>query len=156
MTPATILDHDGIGQPITEWALDYGITPAIIIGRLERGATIADAITTPMQIGLGTQRLPIFSPEQLPASRRKGTSYWVNGVSKTLTEWAAHVGISRTAFLVRLGRMPIEEAVALAPRSKTARKHPGVVLDFTPSKGTGAGKALEERPNLTFSQEAAE
>ncbi|MDZ7874359.1 MAG: hypothetical protein U5N27_15240 [Rhizobium sp.] len=51
MTPASILEHDGISQSITEWALDYGITPAIIIARLERGMSIADAITTPMKTG---------------------------------------------------------------------------------------------------------
>lgn len=57
MTPATILEHDGIKQPIKEWALDYGITPAIIMGRIERGQTIADAITTPMKIGFRGQKL---------------------------------------------------------------------------------------------------
>lgn len=57
MTPETILEHDGTSQPIIEWALDYGITPSIIIARLERGLSIADAITTPMQTGFRGQRL---------------------------------------------------------------------------------------------------
>lgn len=57
MTPATILELDGIKQPIKEWALDYGITPAIIIARLERGLSIADAITTPMRTGYRGQKL---------------------------------------------------------------------------------------------------
>lgn len=65
MTPETILDHDGIQQPILEWALDYGITPAIIIGRLERGLSIADAITTPMKTGFRGQRLPVFKNNQI-------------------------------------------------------------------------------------------
>lgn len=65
MTPETILEHEGIQQPIIEWALDYGITPAIIIGRLERGISIADAITTPMKTGHQRQRLPVFSKEQV-------------------------------------------------------------------------------------------
>ncbi len=61
MTPETILEHDGIQQPIVEWALDYGITPAIIIGRLERGVAVSEAITIPMQTGFRGQRLR--SPE---------------------------------------------------------------------------------------------
>ena len=57
MMPAAILEHDGVRQSITEWALDYGITPAIIIARIERGMGIADAITTPMKVGHRGQRL---------------------------------------------------------------------------------------------------
>ncbi|MCZ7930828.1 hypothetical protein O9X90_00745 [Agrobacterium leguminum] len=57
MTPETILEHDGIQQPVIEWALDYGITPAIIIGRLERGVAVSDAITIPMRTGFCGQRL---------------------------------------------------------------------------------------------------
>lgn len=64
MTPETILEHDGIQQPIIEWALDYGITPTIIIGRLGRGMSIEAAITTPMKTGYHGQRLPIFSQQQ--------------------------------------------------------------------------------------------
>ncbi|MCJ2876532.1 hypothetical protein JUM41_19980 [Rhizobium pusense] len=57
MTPATVLEHDGIKQPIKEWALDYGITPAIIIARLERGEPVAVAITKPMKTGFRGQKL---------------------------------------------------------------------------------------------------
>jgi hypothetical protein len=37
---STLLLFEVVEQPIIEWALDYGITPAIIIGRLERGMSI--------------------------------------------------------------------------------------------------------------------
>ena len=60
----TLLRFEGVEQSITEWALDYGITPGIIIARLERGMTIPDAITTPMKVGHRGQRLPIFSRKQ--------------------------------------------------------------------------------------------
>lgn len=64
MTPETILEHDGIQQPIIEWALDYGITPAIIIARIGRGLSVADAITRPMATGHKCQRLPVYSDDQ--------------------------------------------------------------------------------------------
>ena len=64
MTPATILEHDDIKQPIVEWALDYGITPAIIIGRLERGMSIADAIIPMLydEHWAGSSPGPVASP----------------------------------------------------------------------------------------------
>ncbi|MGP4670255.1 hypothetical protein [Agrobacterium pusense] len=73
MTPATILEHDGIKQPIKEWALDYGVTPAIIMARIERGQTIADAITTPMKTGFRGQKLASRDMEALirASSRRR-------------------------------------------------------------------------------------
>lgn len=37
-----------------------------------------------------------------------------------------------------------------------ASRTSGVVSNFTPLKGTGAGSTLQETPNITFSQEAAE
>lgn len=57
MTPATSLTFDGIEQPVTEWALDYGILPAVILARLERGLSVEQAITTPMVVAPG-QTLP--------------------------------------------------------------------------------------------------
>jgi len=53
MTPATTLTFDGIKQAITEWALDYGIAPAVIIARLERGLPVEEAITRPMVTARG-------------------------------------------------------------------------------------------------------
>lgn len=73
MTPATILSHDGIEQSVSEWALDYGITPAIIIGRLERGEAIADAITTPMKTGHRGQKL---SSPDIEAFIASNASIW--------------------------------------------------------------------------------
>lgn len=155
MTPATLLEHDGIDQPITEWALDYGITPAIIIARLDRGQSVADAITTPMQIGFRGQSLPVFHPEQRAKRKptgRKYRTYTHNGERLTLAAWALRAGINKATI-----RNRIESGWSMADALSTpARAKPGVVWNFTPSKGTGAGSTLQETPNITFSQEAAE
>ncbi|MDW9841316.1 hypothetical protein GOB05_15210 [Sinorhizobium meliloti] len=128
MTPATILEHDDIKQPILEWALDYGITPAIIIGRLERGMSIADAITTPMFVGHAGQRLPIFSCKQVHRGQRKPTNrvqskrtdrsamtYTHNGKTLTLAQWALATGLSKNTIYGRLyAGWSIERALTLS------------------------------------------
>lgn len=117
MTPEMIIEHDGIQQPIIEWALDYGITPAIIIARLERGLSVSDAITTPMQTGHHGQRLPIFSAEQAKSIRR-AKRYTANGVIGPLKDWAERSGVSTQTLRARLTRMTLEEAIALgAPKA---------------------------------------
>lgn len=65
----TMLTHDGITQPVTEWALDYGIYPNVITDRLARGWTIDRAITTPMIVAPRQQLIPHYMPGM---SRRPG------------------------------------------------------------------------------------
>lgn len=168
MTPNAMLTHDNIEQTITEWALDYGLTPGIIIARLERGMTTADAITTPMHVAHRGQRLPIFHKAQRrrgqPLKPKRGrrpnmgllTAF---GQSKTLTQWADHIGVIEMTLRKRLMTKSLEDALTMPKRlqaPKTMAERPGVPSDFEPSKGTGAGSAFQESPNLTFSKEAAE
>lgn len=155
MTPETILEHDGISQSILEWALDFGITPNVIIARLHRGMSVPDAITVPMVVAHSGQRLPIFSHEQVPRNRRKDY-FTVRGETKSLMEWASQIGITRTALLARVRVMSIEDALALGAEEHPNTDTPGVVENFTPSEGTGAGSTSQETPNITFSQETAE
>lgn len=132
MTPATILEYDGISQPITEWALDYGITPAIIIGRLERGEAIANAITTPMQLGHRGQRLNSPSIEAF--------------IRSNAAEWKQE-------------RRELTSPRSVTPqknRSVDPTHASGVVSNLRALVGTGAGSTAQETPNITFSQEAAE
>ncbi|WP_311028215.1 hypothetical protein [Mesorhizobium koreense] len=70
MTPATMIAFDGIEQPVTEWALDYGIAPAVIIARLERGMPVAEAITKPMVAARG-QKLSGEHIDSYVASQRR-------------------------------------------------------------------------------------
>lgn len=149
MTPATILEHDGIKQPVTEWALDYGITPSIIIGRLERGDTITDAITKPMHVGHHSQRLPIYCREQVvgirqhasrqPVQRKRPQKHTVGDMSLTLGEWAAHLGITYVALCQRMHTRGSVEAAVLDVQPRP-RKGPGVVSDFADNSGTGGGR----------------
>jgi len=174
MTPETILEHDGIQQPIIEWALDYGITPAIIIGRLQRGLSIADAITIPMKTGHQRQRLPIFSKEQVNSRSRNTVTptHTVNGITRTIAEWAEGLNLSVSSLQQRLAKgMPLE--VALTTPNMTQKKQsnrltcsdadrqdaatpPGVPDNFPACLGTGAGSTSQETPNISFSKEAAE
>ncbi|MGK9053127.1 hypothetical protein [Neorhizobium petrolearium] len=159
MTPATILEHDGVRQSITEWALDYGITPAIIIARLERGMTMADAITMPMKVGFRGQRLPIFSNTQVaiaaPSRANLAKLYTFNGKTLTATEWAGIAGIKLKTFHSRLRKgWTFDLAITVPPGERLGRfahGRPGVPSDFPPSKGTGAGSTAKETPKITFS-----
>lgn len=126
MTPATILEHDGIKQPIKEWALDYGITPGIIMARLERGMSVADAITTPMRTGFRGQKLAspdmetfirrgsrrweserrkVISASRTAKVRRSGSNVLMlchQGETLSLLEWAERTGLNAVTIRARL------------------------------------------------------
>lgn len=89
-------------------------------------------------------------------SGRPEHAHTVNGAVRTLKQWAKHLGISKVTLLRRRRELGSLEA-AIAMGGPQRRRHaPGVVSNFAPSKGTGAGSTAQETPNLTFSQEAAE
>lgn len=50
MTPESIIALDGVVQPISEHALDYGIPAALIVARLHGGWDTREAIETPMPV----------------------------------------------------------------------------------------------------------
>lgn len=169
MTPASILAYDGIEQPIIEWALDYGITPEIIVARIERGMTVADAVTTPMLTGHSGQRLPVYhssqgsrasEPPTSKARRRKrkptprvGETYSYCGRALTILEWAAATGLSRGTLYQRLrDGWTIERALTVPMRGRCGL--PGVVADLSAIEGTGAGSTAQETPKITFSEKA--
>ena len=83
MNAATIIEHDGTRQSVKEWALDYGITTAIIVARLKAGQTPAQAIETPIialrgQI-LGKQAAVYPRRKKAP---RKVPTYTQDGVTR--------------------------------------------------------------------------
>lgn len=45
-----LLTHDGKTQPLCAWAEQFGVLSASIASRLERGWSVADAITMPMRV----------------------------------------------------------------------------------------------------------
>ena len=162
MTPKTILTFEGRKRSVKDWALDYGITPNIIIARLERGMSIADAITKPMQVAFAGQQLPIFSRLQKSVAtkprKRKKPVYSFNGMTMTLDGWAALTGIREATLKTRIRtNWPLNLALTApsgAHKGRYARRAAGVVSDFAPSKGTGAGSTAQGTSKITFSEEA--
>ena len=127
MNADTLLTFDDREQSILEWALDYGVTPDVIIARLKRGATVKEAISAPMRAAAG-QRLPIFHRRQrvrLPTpsgKARPGETYTVNGVERTFKEWATSLGIGRQALALRLkAHGSLEAAVARGSNQRPLR-----------------------------------
>ena len=136
MTRDDLLTHDGITQPITEWALDYGILPEIIIARLERGLSVATAITRPMSVAPG-QRLPATKQHAL---------YLLDGL--TVSQWSQRTGIPVNTLYDRMrsGRT-FAEAVAMPYRQR------GVASNLDAIPGTGAGGTSEASRNIAFPSE---
>ena len=103
MTENDPLTFDGITQPISEWALDYGIPASLIIDRLAEGQSAETAITTMMP----------FEPEK-PTRKRDPRShvYEHDGKLMTIREWAEYVGIPRSTLSMHLrSGMPIADAI---------------------------------------------
>lgn len=84
-------------------------------------------------------------------ARAAGAKLYVAfGHTRTLREWAEATGISRYTIRNRLEiGWTVEDAVS---RAVQEHRRPGVVSDFSPSKGTGAGSTAQETPNITFSR----
>lgn len=133
MRPADEITFEGERKAITEWALDYGVTPGIIIARLERGDSVECAITTPMKVGHPGQQLPVFHGSQRTHTRRKHgarpTSRVIErnaviewqGEKRTLAEWSKVRGISYGTLTWRLREgWPLE--IALSKSSQTQGK----------------------------------
>lgn len=140
---------DGLTQPIIEWALDYGIYPAVITDRLARGWTVERAITTPMTVaprqrmdGTHLPGLPKLKrkprvPSPLPKLQR-GRLYQHDGESFTLAQWSEVCGISVDALRSRIRHgMTIDQAIELG-RLRSGR-FGGWVKTCQPLRGPAGG-----------------
>lgn len=96
----TDLTHDGITQPITEWAADYGIPCRIIRSRLAKKWSVERAITEPMKVQ-GGMRLVRADMRDTPPTPRLVKRVTYQGETLTLTEWAERIGISRGTLVSR-------------------------------------------------------
>ncbi|KFL30649.1 hypothetical protein JP75_14345 [Devosia riboflavina] len=145
-----MLTHDGITQPINEWALDYGIYPDVIADRLERRWSVERAITTPMVV-VPRQRLNKPEPRtaQRPASTKRGKRLTYMGQCLTVCEWSAVIGVTTHTINNRIRKgMPIEGVLSRAlPIGR-----PGVAQNLCPSKGTGGGSVAQDIPQIEFSE----
>ena len=95
MTDLTI---DGITQPITEWALDYGIPADLIELRLSAGWTPKDAVEMEMPVtnaGLAQHRRHLR--DGTPSTR-----YEVDGRNLTVREWSRKLSMPEKTLRSRL------------------------------------------------------
>jgi hypothetical protein len=72
MTRADLLTLNGVTQSITEWALDYGITPDVIMQRLRKGKTVEAAITRPTLVRRGMRLQGQYLQQELAKLGRPG------------------------------------------------------------------------------------
>lgn len=110
--PRQIIRHDHAGQSltITEWSRLTGIGKATISSRLNSGRSFAEAIDPEFK-----RKPRCFNG--LPI--RKPKLYTVNGVSKSLSEWANEYSVSYHSLAQRLKRgMTLEHALAHSHGSK--------------------------------------
>lgn len=146
------LTFEGITQPVEEWALDYGIPPRLIRDRLNHGWSVERAITTPMRVTPGARLKDVPSIEDRASGRNRRIAH--AGRSLTIGQWAERSGMKYHTLANRLRfGWPIDKAL-----TKPLRPHPkqdrGVVSNFPPVSGTGAGSTAQETPEITFSEEA--
>lgn len=132
MRRSRTLTLDGITQPISEWALDFGILPEVIIARLERGWPVEQAITHPMVVAPG-QKLPASfttPPRRRRGSRpaaqkRTGRRFQHDGHNLTIADWSERTGIGVATINYRLRQgLTFEQAIGLTtmPRGPNSRQ----------------------------------
>lgn len=151
-----MLTHAGITQPVNEWALDYGIYPAVILDRLARGWSAERAITKPMVTapkqrldgahmpGIGRTLKKIVRPVA-PRAAREGGRYAHDGRCLTVVEWSAITGIRPCTIRHRLREgWPMHRVLS--------RGKAGVVANFPLPVGTGGGPTTQEISEIEFSQ----
>lgn len=94
---------NGTTQPITKWALDYGIPVKLIVARIESGWSEERAITEPMRVTAGST-LP-FDAMVRPKRCVSGPAPQLvefNGEALTIKQWAARLGLYEVTLRARL------------------------------------------------------
>lgn len=94
---------DGVTRSMSEWARISGLTLTQLYKRLRRGWPPDKAVKTPPVVN-------IWDPKS--RLHRKPRTLTVDGETKTLSEWAADLGVSRAVIQARLRLgWPAEKAV---------------------------------------------
>jgi hypothetical protein len=128
---------DGVSKKLTEWAAHLGLTTNALHVRANRLGGYEAAIRM--------------------GNRRHTRSITYDGVTMTSDEWASHLGISANAFHARVRNHGAESAITIGGLQQEGRRAgqsdgrtPGVVADLAAINGTGAGRHLQESPEITF------
>lgn len=122
----------GLTMTLHQWAEHLGVNYALLRRRLASGVPAEQALTA--------DRL---SP------RLNTKTYTVNGITKTLPEWAEHLGITYSALMQRLTRYTLAEAIAIPARRVVRRKGRGVVSNLEGLRETGAWGFPQDMSNIT-------
>ncbi len=122
-------------RTIDGWAKQLGISAHALLVRRRKLGSLEAAIA----MGSGNTR------------GKRGMLIEFNGETRTVKEWAKHLGVHDATIRerIRSGYTP-QAAIALGGRYGK----PGVSSNFAPSMGTGAGSTAQEIPNLDFSDKA--
>ena len=161
-----LITFEGVTQTVTDWALDYGITPEMISRRLRNGWPVAKAITTPVPAKPGDKLKGAYLDAALgevkPKAKRKVTKpvqrkrratdlfLTFNGEERSLHEWAKLTGIKYATLRHRLRKGWPVANILTEPVSKNSRR-PGVGFDFERHEGTGGGRSAQDRLKISFS-----
>lgn len=147
-----MLTFDGITQPVGDWALDYGIYPAVITDRLSRGWPVEQAITKPMIVA-PKQRLtrehmmglPVTQKRRYPnAKRAKLLCY--DGLTLSIPEWGDRLNIPSIRLYKRLSSGWSVERTLSTKIDARAERQLGVVKNLSASSGTGGGSTTQDIP----------
>lgn len=90
------IEYDGKVWPLAELAKHLGISYRLLTGRLNAGIPIEDAIDP--------GRLKTHRCKPIPAERRRGERYLVDGEYKLISELAEERGLNTSAIYKRLSR----------------------------------------------------
>ncbi|MEO4040350.1 hypothetical protein AAFN47_01935 [Hoeflea sp. CAU 1731] len=141
-----ILSVDAITQPISDWALDYGIPANIIILRLQAGWLPTKAVeceiptdprafdahikmleklkaTHPPIKGITSPKDARYQPVQHPTRKAKTTrqypTYTAHGKTMTMREWSEHLGTTVNTLQQRIYKcLPYDEVFTSGRRPR--------------------------------------
>jgi hypothetical protein len=119
MNPARVITYDGFAGTVREWAQRIPMNFHTLQSRLERGMSLAMALTMP------TQRPKYLTPPEILEFQ---------GERATVAQWAARIGLSEDGLRYRLYRgRTLEEALTEPPHKMPARLHQRIAVMATSS-----------------------
>lgn len=148
---AKLNEHNGLSLTLRGWAEKSGLPYDLIRDRVLRGYPIGVAIGN--SYGRKGYAPPMFRPITQSTTSGRGPAprlHTFDGMTMTVAEWAAHLGINPVTLRVRISRRgSLAEALCM-PKGI----YRGEGSDFGPSKGTGGGSTAQESAEIDFQSEA--
>jgi len=148
---AKLHEHDGVSLTLRQWSERTGTPYRLIVDRMRRGYPIGIAIGNSFgRKGYNPPHYEPATPSPITTRHPNARLHTFNGMTMTVAEWAAHLGISHSALRVRIMRRgSLAEALCM-PKGT----YPGEGSNFGPLEGTGGGSTAQDRPQIDFPSEA--